>query len=220
MLEMFGSSLCSPDYFCNPHGTKLYFSDTIPNMNKELYPVLSKKDQEHVERNDWDALIIKCDNMGGEGVFAQKDIGHATMICHYGGNLIEQATAEDDMAHGRTKFLLQFTVNGQKLFFNHPHHSVKTYGRMMNHSKLHPNCTKKLHQNASGMPVIMLKTLRKIDAGEELVHDYGVYYESIPPCTVNCKKCFGKEIFGVKVNLNTYIYFCLYLFLCNGSKHG
>lgn len=176
---------------------KCFFSDlqtfSHPVLNKDLYPPLTDCLQEHVDKNSWNLIVVKNDNMGGEGVFACVEIPQGTAVCHYGGEFIDRTRAESDMDQGCSKFLLQITVNNKHFFFNHHESKMKTFGCMMNHSSLHPNCTKKLHQNGSGMPVVIMKTLRNIAAGEELVHDYGVHYEPIPSCTVNCQKCAGKS---------------------------
>lgn len=45
-------------------------------------------------------------------------------------------------------------------------------GRMVNHSKKHPNTTTKVIE-VDGMPKLILLALRDIRTNEELVYDYG-----------------------------------------------
>ena len=168
----------------------------LPTLNKILYPVITRRVQESIASGNWESITLKSDGMGGKGVFATEEIEQGTIICHYGGELLDVAQFTHDMSCGRTKFLLEVQIGENKIFFNHTDSTQKTFGCMMNHSSLHPNCAKKIHQDQNGCPVVVLKALQKIQVDEELVHDYGKKYEDLPPCTVNCRQCtFAGELF-------------------------
>lgn len=162
-------------------------------MNVHLYPLLPKLVMEMVFSNKWKSISIEDDHMGGKGVFATKPILHGAYVCHYGGDFLDGNAGNEVILYGSTKFLLEVTINRKSYYFNHCDPEKLTFGAMMNHSKRHPNCIKKLHQSKKGKPVVVLKALRNIDAGEELLHDYGTKYEELPPCSVNCRLCDGRS---------------------------
>lgn len=176
----------------------LDISDTTivhPKMNVLLFPILADKNDDKVQNNSWEGIEVKNDNMGGNGVFATKDIAHGTVVCHYGGKLLDLPMANKDIERMETKFLLEFAINGKPFFFNHYPNSQASFGKMLNHSKYHGNLTKKMYQDKHGHPVLMLVANRLIEKGEELTHDYGKKYGLSAECTVNCNKCKsrGKE---------------------------
>ena len=162
-----------------------------PAMNKLLYPMLSDEMTENVQKNSWSGINLQNDNMGGEGVFACMDLAKGTYVCHYGGRLLDLKMANEDIARGETKFLMEFSINSKPFFFNHYRYpnSLPSFGKMVNHSKRHANLKKKLFQDKHGDPVVMLVANRMIHKGEELTHDYGNKYGLNADCTANCKKC-------------------------------
>ena len=169
-------------------------NDQLPVLNDLLYPVLTQNQQEKVLNNTWHSVVLKCDNMGGRGVFATQTIQRGAIICHYGGELTNKVKGEEDMSKGHTKFLMQITVGDTKLFFNHNETTRATYGSMLNHSRLHPNCVKNVYQDKNGLPVIIFKANRLIKPDEELLHDYGPKYGLLPACSKNCHLCMSKHV--------------------------
>ena len=158
-------------------------------LNKNLYPVVSPQILNRVETNHWPGLEIVPDGMGGEGVFMTKFVRKGTVLCNYGGILLDAEMAEEDYKKEETKFLFEFEIGDIHLFFNHYNSSTKTFGCMMNHSRIHPNVTSKLFQSPSGEPIVLHLATRDIMRTEELVHNYGTSYGNIPDCTESCIQC-------------------------------
>ena len=145
--------------------------------------------------------------MGGEGVFATKFHSRGSILCHYGGLLLNARHVQEDYATHATKFLYHFQIGEHHLFFNHYSYSTKTFGCMMNHSRIHPNTFAKVHQNQFGAPVILHFAKRNILENEELVHAYGPFYQNTPDCTALCKLCHPGKLDLVDVVVPLYFTF-------------
>lgn len=158
-------------------------------INPLVRKVLPQAALKHVSQNSWPGVLVKSDNMGGHGLFADKDFAQGMFICHYGGDLLDQegfSLAKCD------KFMLEIELNDEKWWVNHNDKTPFSFGKMMNHSRTCPNSEKTIFQDEAGQPVIVFKALKKISCGEEIVHNYGKKYGYLPPCTINCKKCKSK----------------------------
>jgi hypothetical protein len=165
-------------------------SITLPKgyMNRHVNPQLSSEEQRLVAQNSWPGIELRNDNMGGCGVFTTQSFPCRHAICHYGGVFINHKAFLEDTTSGNDKFMLELKLRDQKWYFNHYETTSFSFGKMLNHSATCANVDKKVFQDDLGQPVVLMRTKRSLEAGEELVHDYDKYYGDLPLCTVNCKR--------------------------------
>ena len=65
-----------------------------------------------------------------------------------------------------------------------------SYGRLINHSKRHPNVKPVPHKERGNFKTILFLAMADIDAGEELLFNYGeMYHAGIFDCVEGCSKC-------------------------------
>jgi histone-lysine N-methyltransferase SETD8 len=155
----------------------------------QRHPVLPQKLCEQCDDQSWGGLEIVEDLAEGRGVFLTRDADKDEVLCNYGGILLSYKVGlemYDQKDFGN--YLIQFYFHEKKFFFLHSEDTKDTYGKLINHSKLHPNCVPRVFTK-EGQPSIIFLALRPITAGEELVYDYGRDYEGVFPCTTSCIKC-------------------------------
>lgn len=136
------------------------------------------------EKKQIDELIISGKEEGlkvdfidgkGRGVLATRRFCRGEYVVEYHGDLIEFWDAKR-----REALYAQDPATGCYMYYFH--YLGKTYcvdatrethrlGRLINHSK-NGNCQTKLH-DISGVPHLILVASRDIEAGEELLYDYG-----------------------------------------------
>uniref|UniRef100_A0AAV2MGE9 SET domain-containing protein n=1 Tax=Knipowitschia caucasica TaxID=637954 RepID=A0AAV2MGE9_KNICA len=136
-----------------------------------------------VMEQSWTGLaIVQFEEEKGKGVVTELPRRKNDVICDYHGL---------NMPSSQGKKLLQ---SGYVLFFKDSagkslcvdatqfpcscHPTLDTYGRRLNHSRKKPNVAPKVHNlnlaNLGKCAVILFHALRDIEAGEELLWDYGV----------------------------------------------
>jgi SET domain-containing protein len=126
----------------------------------------------------------------GMGVFTTREVQQGTVLCNYGGILLsKRAGMEMHSGNEFGNYLMEFIFKQKRYFCLHSKHTIDTYGKLINHSKLHPNCTPKVFQRRGGVPEVMFLALEHINAGEQLVYDYGKIYDGVEKCISNCFKC-------------------------------
>jgi uncharacterized protein len=112
----------------------------------------------------------------GYGLFATRLIELGEFIAEYTGNKVTTAVA--DKLPGRYLFEIDkdWTIDGS------PRSNIARY---INHS-CEPNCEADIKDGR-----IMINTIRDIEAGEEILIDYGEEYfdEFIKPVGCKCEKC-------------------------------
>ena len=138
----------------------------------------------------WDKCLIR--NTGdphiGKGIFAKQAIPKGEVICDYHGDLISHKEGmrrynsyPSDVNH----YMMFFELNGTKYCIDgnincscHNFSKDKIKGRLINHSKTHPNviCKPKLLDN---VPRVFLHAKVDIELGDELKFDYGVAKDRI-----------------------------------------
>lgn len=161
---------------------------------------------------DWKCLKITLDGNRGKGVAATAEIPKCAIICDYNGEIYRFDEAEKlfgTMSKTEEKYARSYAVEYDELFggkfyvFAHFEEEIQSFGRLLNHSALHPNCRvypkyfeasrpRSSRQQSPQKParVIVVETLRKILKGEELLWDYGPKYSKEPWFyTCHCRKC-------------------------------
>ena len=136
---------------------------------------------------DWPNLVVVRNNpVYGNGVLATQTFQPGRVICNYHGKYISEAEFNKayDLAKdgiGRTDYHFGHVTNPK--FFIDASEPDETkangfYGRLLNHSRLHPNIEPKVytrkHPELYNHPhclIFVAKT--KIEIGEQLLWDYG-----------------------------------------------
>ncbi|KAM4827414.1 N-lysine methyltransferase KMT5A isoform 1-T1 [Thomomys bottae] len=163
-----------------------------PQQNRKLtdfYPVRrssrkSKAELQSEERRRIDELIdsgkeegMKIDLIDGKGrgVIATRRFSRGDFVVEYHGDLIEitdakkrEALYAQDPSTGCYMYYFQYL---SKTYCVDATRETNRLGRLINHSKC-GNCQTKLHDIA-GVPHLILVASRDIEAGEELLYDYG-----------------------------------------------
>ncbi|KAL3863015.1 hypothetical protein ACJMK2_004797 [Sinanodonta woodiana] len=124
----------------------------------------------------------------GKGVFAKEFIKKGEVVCDYHGDLIshkEGMILYNQYPEDINPFMFFFEFNGAKHCIDgnkncncHDFSKDQKKGRLINHSKSHPNifCKPRLLDN---VPRVLLYAKCDIGLGEELKFDFGVANDSI-----------------------------------------
>ena len=135
----------------------------------------------------------------GNGVFALEDIPRGTELIQYRGKLLTHAQA--DRLYGGTSetgHTFLFTLNDEYVI---DANSGGNIARWINHG-CKPNCRAVLEEDEGGdrrKDRVLIETLRKVKAGEELTYDYGIVLgERLTPrlkaiwaCRCGARDCTG-----------------------------
>ena len=143
--------------------------------------------------NDFPLVEIRDGLPEGKGLFSKTEIPRYTFVCNYGGTLMTKKEGIQYMeGKGDFCYLYEFNFekNGRnmKQFYNHTSETF-SFGKFINHSKPHCNVLPKVFFHSDEQPEIMFISLRKIDAGQEILFDYGPMYKGVKNCVASCKKC-------------------------------
>ncbi|XP_075690034.1 N-lysine methyltransferase KMT5A isoform X2 [Rhinoderma darwinii] len=144
----------------------------------------SKKELETEEKKRIDELLVsgKEDGMKvdiitgkGRGVIATRNFQRGEFVVEYHGDLIETTDAKrreafyaEDSSTGCYMYYFQYL---NKTYCVDATKESNRLGRLINHSK-NGNCHTKLH-DIKNVPHLILIASRDINAGEELLYDYG-----------------------------------------------
>ena len=136
----------------------------------------------------------------GKGVQARVEIPRGRFVCNYGGDLLSRKEGISYMDRdGDFCFLYEFSYdqNGKNViaFFNH-NSTTFSVGKFINHSRPHFNVIPRVFFRSSGKPEIMFISTCLIEAGDQILFDYGRLYPGVKSCVSNCKKC--KFLFPMK----------------------
>lgn len=165
-----------------------------------------------VRNQNWPGLKRKYDLPGRKrGIFATVPFGEGQIMCDYNGkrilayqhsqmmidlekekkmddfNLIDAYTFEFENTKTKEKFIIQ------------AHEEQKGFGRLINHSKVHPNVYP-VFQLIENQEIVFFKAKRRIKAGEELLWHYGPvwkdaeWFELCPCERKRCKNIYDKWV--------------------------
>lgn len=123
----------------------------------------------------------------GLGLFATTDIPKGRRVIEYGGWLISAKDGDD--LEDRNRYI--FNINSRWDLDGSPRWNTTRY---INHA-CRPNC----EANTVGNRII-ISTIKKVQAGEELTYDYGKEYFDgyIKPIGCRCLSCEKKRAKGGK----------------------
>lgn len=141
---------------------------------------LKKKMQIDIE----EAIMNKCEDGlkvvdiegKGRGVITTKKFKRGEFVVEYVGDLIELSMAKDREAdYSRCTtigcYMYYFLHKNQRYCIDATAESG-CLGRLLNHSRVNPNCATKLVE-VNNCPYLILVALRDLNIGEELLYDYG-----------------------------------------------
>jgi len=123
-----------------------------------------------------DGLTVRYINGKGRAVFTTSAFHKDEFVIEYLGDLIEKKEAFEreeqyDLANLEEGYMFYFEFQGRVWCVDATPQS-ELLGRLINHSKSAPNLTP-LIVPIKGVPHLVLKAKRNVEAGEELVYDYG-----------------------------------------------
>lgn len=112
----------------------------------------------------------------GRGIKAVRDFSKGEFVVEYAGDLIDIGTAKDleakySMDTSKGCYMYYFKHKGKQYCIDATSESGR-YGRLLNHSKLTPNCATKVVM-LGDTPRLILVAKTDIVAGTELLYDYG-----------------------------------------------
>jgi uncharacterized protein len=124
-------------------------------------------------------LITRSSDIHAAGCFTLEDVPKGTIVLEYTGERITKE--EGDRRYDGRSFTYLFGIGDGKVVIDG--HGMAMF---VNHS-CHPNCEV---DEVDGR--IFIKTLRHLDAGEELTYDYWLY-DGVDeaPCYCGSKRCRG-----------------------------
>ncbi|GAA48712.1 histone-lysine N-methyltransferase SETD8 [Clonorchis sinensis] len=112
----------------------------------------------------------------GRGIVATRVFQEGEFVVEYAGDLIPEKIAKKrEMEYKRDpsigSYMFYFVHNGQRYCVDATQETPRL-GRLINHSRLHPNCHVKVIP-LDGIPRLVLFAKQMILPGEELLYDYG-----------------------------------------------
>jgi len=156
----------------------------LPLRRSERKPKaeLLKKQMEEIEAklltNDDATLGIEIAYIEnkGRGIKAVRDFAKGEFVVEYAGDLIDIGTAKDleakySMDTSKGCYMYYFKHKGKQYCIDATSESGR-YGRLLNHSKITPNCVTKVVM-LGDTPRLILVAKNDIVAGTELLYDYG-----------------------------------------------
>ena len=161
-----------------------------------LRKVMPKNLHEQCKKQTWMKIKIVEGLPEGKGVFAISDIPRGTYVCNYGGSFLSIKYCEKNLLPFEEKcnYLVEMkeNINGkwEKVFLNHDEKTVETFGKLLNHSRIHPNVKCKVFAIEEEQLIdILFITLRDVKKGEQLVWDYGPNFSGVDRCVQSCSRC-------------------------------
>eukprot|EP00092_Neocalanus_flemingeri_P034123 GFUD01037106.1.p1 GENE.GFUD01037106.1~~GFUD01037106.1.p1 ORF type:complete len:309 (+),score=83.10 GFUD01037106.1:83-1009(+) len=119
--------------------------------------------------------VATMDNKG-RGIKAVNDFSKGEFVVEYAGDLVDIKTAEDLEAKyskdtSKGCYMYYFKYKGKQYCVDATSESGR-FGRLLNHSRIHPNCRTKVVM-MDDTPRLILVAKQDIFAGTELLFDYG-----------------------------------------------
>eukprot|EP00092_Neocalanus_flemingeri_P018244 GFUD01019744.1.p1 GENE.GFUD01019744.1~~GFUD01019744.1.p1 ORF type:complete len:312 (-),score=84.47 GFUD01019744.1:325-1260(-) len=119
--------------------------------------------------------VVMMDNKG-RGIKAVKNFSKGEFVVEYAGDLVDVKTAEDleakySMDTSKGCYMYYFKYKGKQYCVDATSESGR-FGRLLNHSRIHPNCRTKVVM-LDDIPRLILVAKQDILAGTELLFDYG-----------------------------------------------
>merc|ERR1712079_149106 len=120
--------------------------------------------------NDDSVLPLKVVEFPGKnrGIVTTIKLSKGDFVVEYSGELIEHTTAEER----ENKYAMDVSKGCYMYYFIDATVETGRYGRLVNHSRLHPNLMTKVIMNGKS-PRLILIAKHDLEPGTELLYDYG-----------------------------------------------
>ena len=143
-----------------------------------------------MENQAWTGLEIRKVEEGN-GVFACVDFKKNDVICNYGGKFLHEKYVKKYLLPFEEKcdYLLELDDN---CYLNHDS-STSTFGKYINHSKLHPNLNAKIYSTKDSKLDVIFRAKKKIAKGSQLLWNYGKQFSGVKDCVKSCHLCQKKS---------------------------
>ncbi|RCN49524.1 SET domain protein [Ancylostoma caninum] len=131
--------------------------------------------------------------IGGRGVFAKVPLPRDSVVCDYSGPVVDVDKWERwriDMPEEERilveRYIVEFSGHFRNQVYNRAvlghdaiYNGTVVLGRLLNHSDVHPNLTYTVHRRGHEIleECVIFKTTRDIEAGEQLLWNYGKDYD-------------------------------------------
>lgn len=122
-------------------------------------------------------IVMKHVEGKGRGIFSTRPLQKGEFVVEYAGDRMS-------MEEGKTKeeeykkdpeigsYIYFFSFKGKRYCIDATSESGR-YGRLLNHSKNHPNCKTRLVEEPEGHPRLIIEAKIDIESDTELLYDYG-----------------------------------------------
>lgn len=156
-------------------------------------PFIPEEWESRLANQDWKGLEIRAVKEG-KGVFACDNFKKNEVVCNYGGKFLDEQYAKKYLLPFEEKcnYLLEFNeqIDGcrTKFYLNHDA-STQSFGKYINHSKLHPNLDIKIYSTKDKKLDVIFRTTKKISKGTQLVWNYGKNFSGVKDCVDTCLIC-------------------------------
>ena len=114
----------------------------------------------------------------GRGIIAKRDICKGMFVCEYAGLHYRMSAAhaleagyDTDPSVG--SYTMYYQHGGSWFMVDATSEENNRFGRLLNHSRVQPNCKAKVVVLNKKTPRLILVALKNIVSGEELTHNYG-----------------------------------------------
>lgn len=170
LLQAANSSHKVTEYFPIRRSERKPKAEIIKEEMENIMSYLNMTDDSH------HGIEIAAIENKGRGVKAVKSFSKGDFVVEYSGDLVDIGTAKDL----ETKYSLDASKGCYMYYFKHKGKQYcidattesGRYGRLVNHSRVSPNCVTKVVM-VSEVPRLILVAKHAISPGEELLYDYG-----------------------------------------------
>ena len=130
--------------------------------------------RKHISSQTWPCLFVKSNlPVRGRGVFTHTNISKNQVVCNYEGKYLTKSVGEQSYLTQGGCYFFKFCFDSKYHYIDSSEEN-NTFGRLINHSSIHPNVRpvpKDIFDNQK--PEILFTAIRDITAGEELFWNYG-----------------------------------------------
>jgi len=142
-------------------------------MKAEMESILSYL---NISEDSQHGIEVAAIENKGRGVKAVKGFSKGDFVVEYAGELIDIGTAKDletkySLDASKGCYMYYFKHKGKQYCIDATSESGR-YGRLVNHSRVSPNCVTKVIM-VKDVPRLILVAKHGINPGEELLYDYG-----------------------------------------------
>jgi SET domain-containing protein len=162
----------------------------VARLQQEVSGYLDLHDEqqilERITSQDWPGLAMIPTLDMGRGVMATRFFRSGSVVCDYHGPVLKRDQAESlrkSMSAAESNYMYFFKYDSQRLCIDaatvpcvcHPR-IPSTFGRMVNHSGVHPNLRTVCRRIGDRVHLLLVATT-DINPNEEFFFDYGVRSE-------------------------------------------